>query len=34
MFRALLKALEVDESELPEIPPAEPRRRRSPRKAE
>lgn len=34
MFRALLKALEVDESELPEIPPAEPKRRRSPKKAE
>ena len=33
MFRALLKALEVDESELPEIPPAEPKRRRT-KKAE
>jgi hypothetical protein len=33
MFRALLKALEVDESELPEIPPAEPKRRRA-KKAE
>lgn len=28
MFRALLKALEVDESELPVVPPAEPRRTR------
>lgn len=28
MFRALLKALEVDESELPTVPPAEPRRTR------
>jgi hypothetical protein len=28
MFRALLKALEVDESELPEVPPAEPKRTR------
>jgi len=34
MFRALLKALEVDESELPEIPPAEPKRTRRARKAE
>lgn len=29
MFRALLKALEVDESELPVIPPAEPKRTRT-----
>lgn len=29
MFRALLKALEVDESELPVVPPAEPKRRRA-----
>lgn len=28
MFRALLKALEVDESELPVVPPAEPKRTR------
>jgi hypothetical protein len=28
MFRALLKALEVDESELPEVPPAEAKRTR------
>lgn len=28
MFRALLKALEVEESELPEIPPADPKRAR------
>lgn len=34
MFRALLKALEVEESELPEIPPAEPKRRRPAKKAE
>ena len=34
MFRALLKALEVEESELPEVPPAEPKRRRSTKKAE
>jgi len=34
MFRSLLKALEVDESELPEIPPAEPKRTRRAKKAE
>lgn len=34
MFRALLVAMEVDESELPEIPPAEPKRTRRTKKAE
>jgi len=34
MFRALLVAMEIDESELPVIPPAEPKRTRRARKAE